>query len=159
MSAAILVGCAVLAAPVGAAADDIVLERPASAQPANLATYGDTFAWSERAADGTYRLIVRTGDGAPAAAPARPFTTPVDLDAGPRAGGGAPVIVYARCAGTCDVYRFDPAAGRETKISAISRRERRRRRHRPGTARTSSPAPGAVPGARTCTGRGAERAG
>lgn len=121
-STALLVAWVALAAPVSAAADDISLERPASAQPENLVTYGGTFAWSERAADGTYRLIVRTGDGVPAAAPVGAFATPVDPDVGPRAGGGAPVVVYARCAATCDVYRFDPAAGRETRVAPISRR-------------------------------------
>ncbi|MCU0313434.1 MAG: hypothetical protein MUC84_05160 [Solirubrobacteraceae bacterium] len=120
----LLLAVAALAAPAASGADTIVLERAASAQPANLATYGGTFAWSERAADGTHRLIVRVGDGAPAAAPVPAFTAPVDPDVGPRAGGGAPVIAYARCAAprSCDVYRFDPAAGRETKVAAISRR-------------------------------------
>lgn len=67
---------------------------------------------------------MRAGDGAPAAAPVPPFAQPVDPDVGPRAGGGAPVVTYARCTapGACDVQRFDPASGRETRVAAISRR-------------------------------------
>lgn len=106
-----------------ASADDTLLTRPAAAVPVNLSAYGSTMAWSEKSADGTYRLIVRTGDGAPAAAPIPAFDANVDPDVGP-ATGGDPVIVYSRCTAgaACDVWRYTPATGVETRIAAVASR-------------------------------------
>lgn len=110
-------------APASAAADDVTATIPAAAAARNLSGYGGTLAWSQLAADGSSHLVVKVGALAPAEAPIRSFAAPVDPDVGPRPGGGAPVVVYARCAtpARCDVYRYDPSTAKETKVTAVSK--------------------------------------
>lgn len=121
LAAAAAAALIVPAAP--AAADTVVATVPSSARPQDISTYGGTYAWSQRAADGGWRLVVKTGSAAPALAPIAPFGSSVDPDVGPRDASGAPVVVYSRCAtaARCDVYRFDPSNGKEAKLAGVSK--------------------------------------
>jgi hypothetical protein len=101
-----------VAAPA-ASADTLLVKDPTAA---NVSMAGSTAAWSRRADDGTYRLVVRDG-GTVADAPVPPSTQPYDPDLGPLAGTTARVIVYARGG---DLYRYDIGAGAEQKLTAIS---------------------------------------
>lgn len=106
-----------------ATADTTLTTIPAEFRAQNVSTYGDTYAWSQRAADGTFRLFVKIAADAPYAAPVPAFGGAVDPDVGPRDKSGTPVVVYSRCATAtrCDVYRFDPSTGKETKVTAVSK--------------------------------------
>jgi len=73
-----------------------------------LAAYGETAAWSRRAADGTHRLVVTDAAGVPADAAVRSCSVPFDPDLGPTRTNGR-LVVYSRCkTGSvtrgCDVY-------------------------------------------------------
>jgi len=101
-----------LVTAVPAGADSTVAADP-TAQ--NVTTYGSTSAWSRRADDGTYRLVVSQG-GKIADAPVPPAGEPYDPDLGPTAANGR-TIVYARDG---DLYRYDVGAAAERKLTALS---------------------------------------
>jgi dipeptidyl aminopeptidase/acylaminoacyl peptidase len=108
-------------APAGA---DTILVADHSAR--NITSYASTSAWSRRANDGTYRLVVMGPSGVPADAAVRPSSVPFDPDLGPTSSGGRGVV-YSRClAGSttrsCDVYLYDVGAGTEHKVAAVSGR-------------------------------------
>src|SRR4051794_29041283 len=71
-----------------ATADTLVVD---DATAANVTMAGSTAAWSRRADDGTYRLVVRDG-GRVADAPVPPSNQPLDPDLGPLGGSNARVI-------------------------------------------------------------------
>src|SRR4051794_33641958 len=96
-----------------ATADTVVVDDPTAA---NVTIVGSTAAWSRRADDGTYRLVVRDG-GRVADAPVPPSNQPFDPDLGPLSGSTARVIVYARGG---DLYRYDVGAAAEQKLTAVS---------------------------------------
>ena len=96
-----------------ATADTLLVNDPTAA---NVTVVGSTAAWSRRADDGTYRLVVRDG-GTVADAPVPPSSQPYDPDLGPLAGSTARVIVYARGG---DLYRYDVGAAAEQKLTAVS---------------------------------------
>src|SRR3954465_3057659 len=96
-----------------ATADTLLVKDPTAA---NVSVVGSTAAWSRRADDGTYRLVIRDR-GTIADAPVPPSTQPYDPDLAPRAGSTARVIVYARGG---DLYRYDVGAAAEQKLTAIS---------------------------------------
>src|SRR3954454_4473862 len=98
-----------------ATADTVVVDDPTAA---NVTIVGSTAAWSRRADDGTYRLVVRDG-GKVADAPVPPGTQPYDPELGPVAGSAARVVVYARGG---DLYRYDVGAAAEQKLTALSSR-------------------------------------
>src|SRR4051794_27970044 len=104
----------VLLAPA-ASADTLLVDDPTAA---NVTMVGSTAAWSRKADDGTYRLVVRDG-GRIADAPVPPSSQPYDPDLGPVAGSTARVVVYARGG---DLYRYDVGAAAEQKLTAISSR-------------------------------------
>ena len=108
-----------LATPL-AAADISVTTDPTAA---NVSALGSVAAWSRRAADGTYRLVLREG-GAILDAPIGPSPHPFDPDVGTN-GDNSLAIVYARCAGPrkdsgCDIYRFDFSTRTESRFAAVS---------------------------------------
>ena len=109
----LLAAVASSAVAVPAASADSVLVADPSAS--NVTQYGSTAAWSRKADDGTYRLVVRSG-GQVADAPVPSSTRPFDPDLGPTAANGR-VIVYARGG---DIYRYDVGAQAEQKVAAIS---------------------------------------
>jgi hypothetical protein len=123
-AAALLVtAAAALAASETAAADTVVVADP-TAQ--NLTSYAGTSAWSRRAADGSYRLVVMAPTGGVTDAHADASSVPFDPDLGPTSGNGR-AIVYSRCAtgsttSGCDVYLYDVGAGTERKLSSVSGR-------------------------------------
>ena len=89
-----------------------------------LSGYGDLLVWTSYDAGAKlYRLWALTAPGgAPAALPVPGRREPFNADAGPDA-AGAPVAVYARCAGDpggprrgCGLFEFDPARGRESRL-------------------------------------------
>ena len=109
-----------LIAPPLAVADTTVTADPTAA---NVSALGSVAAWSRRAADGSYRLVLREG-GAIVDAPVRPSPHPFDPDVGTNADGSL-AIVYARCAGTgkdsgCDIHRFDFSTRSESRVAAVS---------------------------------------
>lgn len=106
-------------------------------RPAPVATYGDIVATSEyEPASQRYRLVMVHG-GERTALPVAPRTVPFDVDAGP-AGDGGVVLAYSRCETDprldnersrmpewstgrgCDVFRYDPQTGQETKVTGVS---------------------------------------
>lgn len=100
---------------------DSVLSADRTAQ--NVTAYGSTAAWSRKAADGTYRLVVRTA-GAASDANVAASPNPFDPDLGPGPENER-IVVYSRCASGsatrgCDVYAYDVATRTETKVRAIS---------------------------------------
>src|SRR3954451_22278903 len=109
LSAALILGA--VAAPA-ASADTLLVADPSAS---NISVYGSTAAWSRKAGDGTYRLVVRDG-GQVADAPVPASSRPYDPDLGPTSGNGR-VVVYARGG---DLYRYDVGAGAEQKITALS---------------------------------------
>jgi hypothetical protein len=116
-------GLAVGAPATAAAQADTVIAPDSTAQ--NVTTYGSTSAWSRKAPDGTYRLVIRAG-ATIADAQVAPSPVPFDPDLGPTKTNGR-VVVYSRCAGTsatsgCDVYSYDVKAGVESKVAAVSGR-------------------------------------
>lgn len=103
------VAAGALAAPAGA---DTTVATDPTAQ--NVTAYGSTAAWSRRDADGTYRLVIRSG-GVTSDAPVPPKSTPFDPDLGPTADNGR-VVVYSRFVGAdSDIYRFAVGAAAEER--------------------------------------------
>lgn len=103
-----------------ASADNVISADP-TAQ--NVTAYGSTAAWSRKAPDGTYRLVVRTG-GVTSDANAAASPNPFDPDLGPSSENER-IVVYSRCAtGSatrgCDVYAYNVATRTERKVRAIS---------------------------------------
>jgi hypothetical protein len=96
-----------------------VADTPLAAEPTaeNVTAYGATAAWSRKADDGTYRLVV-SRSGVIADAPVPASGTPYDPDLGPTKANGR-TIVYARGG---DLYRFDVGSAAERKLSAYSSR-------------------------------------
>ena len=111
-SIAPLAVAAVLAVPAAASADSVLVSDPSAS---NVTVYGSTAAWSRKADDGTYRLVIRNG-GEVADAPVPPSSSPYDPDLGPTS-GNARVVVYARGG---DLYRYTVGSGAELKIAALS---------------------------------------
>jgi hypothetical protein len=114
----LLVGLVVVAE---ALARDRVISPDRSAR--NLSAFGQGLVWSREAADGRARLVLRSfGQPADVNAPSFAGGLP-DPDLGQDAGGST-VVVYTRCGGTsgrnCDVYQFDFARQRESKVSGAS---------------------------------------
>jgi hypothetical protein len=104
---------------VPAAADTQVASDPTAR---NVTTYGSTAAWSRRDADGTYRLVVRSG-GVASDAPVPPKSTPFDPDLGPTSSNGR-VVVYSRTADNdSDIFSFTVGAAAEERVEAVSRPE------------------------------------
>jgi hypothetical protein len=97
-----------------AVADTLLVADPSAS---NVTAYASTSAWSRKADDGTYRLVVRSG-GQVADAPVPPSPQPYDPDLGPTSANGR-VIVYARGG---DLYRYDVGAAGEQRIAALSSR-------------------------------------
>lgn len=125
---AALAACALL--PVAARAQapaEVVLAKVDRATP--IAAFGGRLAWSARVpGTETYRLVSRGPDGVVADVPVAPRAIAFDVDLGPAADGSV-VAVYSRCATEvpayvkgrgCDIYRFDFATGRETKVDEVS---------------------------------------
>src|SRR3954451_15426953 len=125
LSAALILGA--VAAPA-ASADTLLVADPSAS---NISVYGSTAAWSRKAGDGTYRLVVRDG-GQVADAPVPASSRPYDPDIGPTSGNGR-VVVYARGG---DLYRYDVGAASEQKITALSSQATERA---PSFSRTRSP--------------------
>jgi hypothetical protein len=95
-----------------AAADTLLVDDPSAS---NVTAYGATSAWSRKATDGTYRLVVRN-DGQVADAPVPPSPQPYDPDLGPTSANRR-VIVYARGGDLC---RYDVGSAAEQRIAALS---------------------------------------
>jgi glucose/arabinose dehydrogenase len=98
--------------------------------------FGGWAAWSAFEQGAGYRLVLRNPDGAIGAAPVAPRAVPFDVDLGPSEDGGV-VAAYSRCAQEpdaygaggillrttgrrCDIFRLDPATGRETRLEGAS---------------------------------------
>jgi hypothetical protein len=113
---------AALALPASAGARDKVVSADRTAT--NLSVFGQGLAWSRTAADGQARLVLR-GFGAPADLAVAPLSGLFDPDLGQNRQGSA-VVVYPRCAGVsgrnCDIYQFDLAKRRESKVAGASSR-------------------------------------
>lgn len=121
-------------------AEAVVVTRASSGTTA-VDAHAGTLAWSRFDEDrGRYRLIVRLR-GRSRALPVPPRSVPFDVDLGPDGQGGT-VAVYSRCrregrpsdfsdplptysAGSgCDVYRYDFARRRETRVRGAASRGR-----------------------------------
>jgi hypothetical protein len=111
--AGVLAALAVPAFGVGVAAADSTVAADPTAQ--NVTTYGSTSAWSRKADDGTYHLVV-SQSGQVADAPVPASGEPYDPDLGPTKANGR-TIVYARDG---DLYRYDVGAAAEHKLTALS---------------------------------------
>lgn len=104
-------------------------------RPTPIAAYGGRVVWSQRTPAGDAFQLMTRADGVTAAVPVPTRRVPFDVDLGPAADGSA-VAVYSRCttegpaggftvanylAGRgCDIYRYDFASGRETKVDEVS---------------------------------------
>jgi hypothetical protein len=104
-------------------------------RPTPIAAYGGRVVWSRRTAAGDAFQLMTLVDGVTSAVPVPTRSVPFDVDLGPAADGSA-VAVYSRCrvegpAGGfivasylkgrgCDIYRYDFATGRESKVDAVS---------------------------------------
>jgi hypothetical protein len=108
---------ALAAAPAHAAPTEVAVEQ----RPFSVSAHGDTIAWSSHdAATDAYRLVVRTGDGAPRVLPVAPSGKPFDVDLGTNAAGSL-YAVYSRCDDDdCDLYRLAVASGREQRLRTLS---------------------------------------
>jgi hypothetical protein len=111
--AGVLAALAVPALGAGVAAADTTVAADPTAQ--NVTTYGSTSAWSRKAGDGTYHLVVSQA-GQVADAPVPASGEPYDPDLGPTKANGR-TIVYARDG---DLYRYDVGAAAEQKLTALS---------------------------------------
>jgi hypothetical protein len=111
--AGVLAALAVSVVGAGAAAADTPVATDPTAQ--NVTTYGATSAWSRRADDGTYRIVISQA-GQIADAPVPASGEPYDPDLGPTKANGR-TIVYAR---NGDLYRYDVGAAAEQKLTALS---------------------------------------
>ncbi len=106
-----------------ASADSVVVADPAAR---NVTAYASTSAWSRRASDGSYRLVVMGASGIPDDADVRSSSVPFDPDLGPTADNER-VIVYSRCATgsatrACDIWLYEIATRRERKVTSFSSR-------------------------------------
>jgi len=123
------------AASAGAQSSDGTITIATLDRPGPVSGYGEnTFAWSAYDPEtGRFALQVALR-GTTGAAAVEQRDVPFDVDLGPGP-NGAPVAVYSRCAnepplgqaipdytlGTgCDIYRYDLAAGKEERVSAVS---------------------------------------
>jgi hypothetical protein len=111
--AGVIAALAVPALGAGVAAADTTVAADPTAQ--NVTTYGSTSAWSRKAGDGTYHLVV-SQSGQVADAPVPASGEPYDPDLGPTKANGR-TIVYARAG---DLYRYDVGAAAEQKLTALS---------------------------------------
>jgi len=112
-------GCLLASAPVQA---DTILVADRTAE--NVTAYASAAAWSRRAADGTYRLVV-SSSGAIADAAVAAMDVPFDPDLGPTKANGR-FVVYSRCqTGSatrgCDVYGYDLSTRSERRLAVSSR--------------------------------------
>jgi hypothetical protein len=98
--------------PAAASADSVLVADPSAS---NITVYGSTAAWSRKADDGTFRLVIRN-NGQVADAPVPPSSRPYDPDLGPASGNGR-VVVYARGG---DLYSYQVGFPVEHKIGALS---------------------------------------
>ena len=122
-----LLGLSLALAALGAtpahAADEAKLDRSSP-----IAAYGGRLAWSAyNSATKRYALVTKSG-GVVTPVPVATRPVPFDVDLGPGASGST-VAAYTRCtvdappaerARGCDVYIFDFATGRETRVAAVS---------------------------------------
>jgi hypothetical protein len=115
----------VLLAGLLAASEALARDRAISSDRTarNLSAFGQGLVWSREDKDGRSHLVLRSF-GQPTDVNVPPFTGGlVDPDLG-QDGDGSTVAVYTRCAGTsgrnCDLYQFDFAAQRESKVSGAS---------------------------------------
>jgi hypothetical protein len=117
---------ALLLVPAAAAAqpDTTVLEGIRRDAP--LAAHGDRLAWSQLRDDGRWQLVtLRAGDAAPEPVPVGPRGFAFDVDLGPDERGHL-AAVYSRCRVEtvaprgCDLYEYDFAEGRETRVEGAS---------------------------------------
>jgi hypothetical protein len=130
---------ALLVPATRAAADEVIATVT---RPTPVSTNAGRIVWSEYdAATNAYYLTQRVG-GVTARVPVRPRSVPFDVDLGPDVNGEA-VAAYSRCskdpprrdprignaiaqlpdwarARGCDLYRFDFATGRETRIATAN---------------------------------------
>ncbi len=110
---AVLTTLALPALGAAPALADITITPDATAQ--NVTSYATSAAWSRRADDGTYRLVIRHS-GLTVDAPVPPASVPYDPDMGPTRANGR-TVVYARGG---DLYRYDLGAAAEQRLSALS---------------------------------------
>lgn len=122
MSAAALAPAAAQAAPAVLSVEQ---------RPFTVSTEGATIAWSSYdPATARYRLMTLVA-GRPAALPVAGAAAPFDVDLG-RGADGRVQAVYSRCAvpgepgadpgrgSDCDLYRYDFAAARETRLDRLN---------------------------------------
>ncbi len=114
---------AACAAPA-AQADELVAEI---ARDTPIAAYAGQLAWSAYdGATNSYRLMLASRGGAPAAAAIAPAARAFDVSLGPDAKGRV-VALYTRCATAagrrCDIYRYALAQRREARLGISSPRE------------------------------------
>jgi hypothetical protein len=108
---------ALLLAPAAARADINVADV---AGPTKVNAYGGRAVWSAfDASTQENRLMTRVGDGPVEAVPIAPTPHPFEADLGP-APDGHIVAVYPRCEPGCDIFEFDFASGRESKVPGAS---------------------------------------
>ena len=132
-------GILCLACPASALADETLA---LVARPTPVSAHAGRVVWSDYdAATNAYYLTQRSG-GLTSRVPIRPRSVPFDVDLGPDANGET-VAAYSRCARDpkrrdprignaiaqmpgwasgrgCDLYRFDFATGRETRIATAN---------------------------------------
>jgi hypothetical protein len=128
-----------LLAPATALADETVATV---ALPTPVSAHAERVAWSSfDSARGVYVLMTRVG-GVSSAVPIRPRSVPFDVDLGPDVNGDT-IAAYSRCSREpprrnpaignvftqlpdwrrgrgCDLYKFDFATGRETRIATAN---------------------------------------
>lgn len=85
-----------------------------TAPVAEIASYGSTSVWVDPA-----RGVLARREGRTVVLKVSPKGLR-DLDVGPAA-DGTPVAVYARCAGSCDVYAFSLQGGTERRVGGAAR--------------------------------------
>jgi hypothetical protein len=112
-AAAILLAAA---ASASASAADVPPTRLPPSGTAEIAQYGGHLAWVDTLPDGAPVVLDRAHGRTVALRIAPPVS---DLDLGPGR-DGRPVAVYARCARSCDVFRYDIARGREQRVAGAS---------------------------------------
>jgi hypothetical protein len=139
--AGLLLALTLLALPAAAEADRTIATLSA---PAPVSAFAGRLAWSAYdPASRSYRLMTEAG-GTVSAVPVAGRTVPFDVDLGPDRNGNA-IAAYSRCRREpvrsdpaisnaivqmpnwssgrgCDLYRFDFATGRETRIASADTR-------------------------------------
>lgn len=147
MSLRLLVPPAVVATVLGLAGPALAQEPVAEVDGlSSVDAYGDVVVWSEQQDEegsviGPYYLVASVDGKAPQRLPVEPRSVPFDADLGPDARGDV-VAVYSRCDDEpstsasgfvpsapypaytrgrgCDVYRYDFASQRESKVEGAS---------------------------------------